>query len=272
MGNSMFFPRISLSDIEHLREVSPKRRRFSDNPVVYQRRDGRYIASTLFPSINRLFVDETGLSTKEGPYGPFRFLDGSKEIDPAMRWQQERSDLIFLRDMLNCSVALDFNLRAAAEYTNLGSAEHAAKQGRIMKAVEFLCGRCANAIATLSVYRHCDVLCAMPPSPDKKWDLPTEIAALVSTRIGIPNVSDQVRFTKTKKSIKALTLDEKWHALEEGQLIVGSGIRGKRIALIDDKYQSGTTAQFTASKLFDAGATEVNGLFVVKTWRDTDNT
>jgi predicted amidophosphoribosyltransferase len=41
--------------------------------------------------------------------------------------------------------------------------------------------------------------------------------------------------------------------------------------LIDDKYQSGTTAQFVASHLYQAGAAEVCGLFCIKTWRDTDN-
>lgn len=268
----MFLHRISLSDIEHLREVSPRRRRFSDNPVVYQRKDGRYIASPLFLSINQLFVDETGLATTEGPYGPYRYLDNSGEIERALDWQQKRSNLIFLRDMLNCSVALDFNLRTAAEYTNLGLAERDAKQRRIIKAIEFLCERCANAVNALSLYRKSNVLCAVPPSPDKIWDLPTEIAASASKQIGIPNVSDQVRFTKVKKSIKTLSLAEKWHALEEGALAVGNGVSGKKVVMIDDKYQSGTTAQFVASKLFEAGASEVNGLFLLKTWRDTDNT
>ena len=73
--------------------------------------------------------------------------------------------------------------------------------------------------------------------------------------------------------MKALPLAEKWAALEaaglKGERQV---VAGRRVILLDDKYQSGTTAQFAAAKLQEAGAQEVLGLACVKTWRDTDNT
>lgn len=55
-------------------------------------------------------------------------------------------------------------------------------------------------------------------------------------------------------------------------LTAGPSVIGKRVILFDDKYQSGMTLQFVASKLLEAGATDVYGLCAVKTWRDTDNT
>ena len=72
--------------------------------------------------------------------------------------------------------------------------------------------------------------------------------------------------------MKALSLDKKWKALEAASLQVGKQVNRKKVILIDDKYQSGTTAQFVAAKLYEAGAQVVYGLFCVKTWRDTDNT
>jgi predicted amidophosphoribosyltransferase len=43
------------------------------------------------------------------------------------------------------------------------------------------------------------------------------------------------------------------------------------VILIDDKYQSGTTMQFVAMKLQEAGARYIFGISLVKTLRDTDN-
>jgi len=60
--------------------------------------------------------------------------------------------------------------------------------------------------------------------------------------------------------------------LENAALKASAAFKGRKVILLDDKYQSGTTAQFVASQLYDAGASEVQGLFCVKTWRDTDYT
>jgi predicted amidophosphoribosyltransferase len=115
------------------------------------------------------------------------------------------------------------------------------------------------------------VICAVPPSPDKEWDLPTEIVRLVSEKTDKPNISALVQFGAPKKSIKVTSLAQKWATLEAAELSVNTNLTGSRVILIDDKYQSGTTAQFVASRLYGADADEVNGLFCVKTWRDTDN-
>ena len=43
------------------------------------------------------------------------------------------------------------------------------------------------------------------------------------------------------------------------------------IILLDDIYQSGTTIQFVAMKLIEAGAKRIFGLTTVKARRNTDN-
>lgn len=266
-------PSITLSNVETTRALTPKRFRFSEFACVREHKDGQqHIVGLKFPSLKRLFLAETGISTYDGPYGPFRFLTDKKQIDVALEWQERYSSLIFLRDNLHCSVAIDFNLAGPGVYTKLGQAEHDAKASRKFTAVKELTSASADTIQKILFYRECDAICAVPPAPGKDWDLPTELTKYVAAKTEKENLSPSVKFLKKKESVKLLSLDEKWKALENAGLRVGSGFRGKRVILLDDKYQSGTTAQFVASRLYEAGAAEVNGLFCVKTWRDTDNT
>lgn len=265
-------PGFDLEDVEKVRAMSPKRFRFSDNAAVRNHEArGHYVVGLKFPSLSRLFELETGISTLNGPYGPYKFLTDPDQIEAALAWQEKYRTLIFLRDNLDCSVALDLNLAAAAVYTELGQAEHDAKTSKDAVAIAKLCSQSASAIKRLSSYTDCDVVCAVPPSPDKEWDLPTEIAKRVSGIVGKADMSTQVKFKNKKQSVKTLALADKWKALKAADLAVSTNVNGKRVILLDDKYQSGTTAQFVASKLFEAGAKEVHGLFCVKTWRDTDN-
>ena len=225
-----------------------------------------------FPSIAKLFERKTGIGTINGVYGPYCYLTDEKQIKMALDWQKDRENLIFLRDNLDCSVALDYNLAAAGVYTTLGLTEHNAKASGDNRATETLCAACLPVINCLSPYREADAICAIPPAPGKSWDLPTEIANRMAVACGKPDISSAIKFTSRKDSVKALPLDEKWKALEAAGLQVEkAAVNGKKIILVDDKYQSGTTAQFIASKLYAAGAPEVQGLFCVKTWRDTDN-
>lgn len=177
-----------------------------------------------------------------------------------------------MRDNLDCSVAIDFNLASPGIYTKLGQAEHDAKASRKFTAIKELTSASAGTIEKVLFYRECDAICPVPPAPGKDWDLPTELAKYLATKTGKENLSPSAKFSKQKESVKSLSLDDKWKALENAGLRVGPDFKGKKVILLDDKYQSGTTAQFVASRLYEAGAAEVNGLFCVKTWRDTDNT
>ncbi|MBF0334071.1 MAG: nickel-dependent hydrogenase large subunit, partial [Alphaproteobacteria bacterium] len=56
-----------------------------------------------------------------------------------------------------------------------------------------------------------------------------------------------------------------------GLTMVPSLTGAPAVILIDDKYQSGVTLQYVASRLYQAGARRVYGLCAVKTMRDTDN-
>ncbi len=262
---------ITLQRLEQLRTLTPRRRRFSDNPTICEQEDGTCSISFVFTSVDRLFRHDTQIRTIDGPYSHYLKLSDLKVIGRAVKWHDRHKRFIFLRDFLDCSIALDFNFAERGRYTELGLAEYNAKYARHGPSIEALVKACVRAISEISLYRESDVICSVPPSPEKEWDLPTEIAQLVSERTGKPDISALLRFRATKKSIKATSLEGKWEALGAATLYVDQSVSGKRVILLDDKYQSGTTAQFMASKLYDAGVTEVNGLFCIKTWRDTDN-
>jgi predicted amidophosphoribosyltransferase len=234
--------------------------------------DGSYSLSFKFDAVARLFQEETGLDTRGGRFGPWCSFKDEKQIEIARDWKARRNNLVFLRDNLDLSVALDLNFASDGEYTPLGLAEHRAKQRNDEAAVETLCSALLVQIHDLSPFRAADAICAVPPAPSKSWDLPTELVTRIAPACGKDNLSGAAKFTKEKESIKAISLEEKWKALESADLCVDSAIKGRKVILIDDKYQSGTTAQFIAAKLYEAGAQRVLGLYCVKTWRNTDNT
>jgi hypothetical protein len=263
---------ITLEDVERHRRESPKRCRFLDHNVIRERPDETYIVSTKFHSVTQMFEAETGITTREGPYGPYAYLSDKDQIEAALTWQESRCALIFLRDALDCSLALDLNLREPGVYTDIGLAEHNAKVNGNQEAITYLAGKCFSIISALGLYKDCTAVCAVPPSPNKTWDLPTEIVRQVATKSQKANIWSMVRFQKIKQRIKSAALSDRWGALDAAESEGNKAVSGHRVIVIDDKYQSGTTIQFVASKLFHAGTAEVLGLSCVKTWRDTDNT
>lgn len=232
--------------------------------------NGQHSIGTIFPCIDRMFEEETHIFTRAGQYGPYAYLNDPSEIKRATDWQNERRHLVFLRDTLTFSVAIDFNLESPGVYTPLGQAEHDAKANQDAKSVATIAASVSDTIRLLRPYDRVPLICAVPPCPSKAWDLPSAVVTKVATSTGKTVLTD-VAFSKKKQSVKSLAVDDKWDALDAADLKVGSGVSGKRVILFDDKYQSGMTLQYVASKLLEAGAADVYGLCAVKTWRDTDN-
>ena len=205
----------------------------------------------------------------------WRGIPSEEEFDEINAWIKQQGARVFLRDCLYASIAMSHNFTDAdekGERTEIGELEYRAKQHHDMAAVEALAEHCISTIMDIPLYRDADLVCATPPRPDKGFDLPSQVVSIVSDRLGKDDVTGYFNFGAEKKSVKSATLDEKWAAWEEAQMTFdGIDITDKKIILIDDKYQSGTTIQYIAMKLQEAGAYQVYGLSMVKTMRDTDN-
>ena len=201
----------------------------------------------------------------------WRSISSEEEFEKIRSWVNEQGKRVFLRDCLYTSIALSHNFVDKENRTEIGELEYLAKQKKDPDAVEKLAKCCAKSIKDIPIYDKADMICAIPPNPGKCFDLPSQIAVKVSEMVDKENITDKFVFGAKKGDVKSESVDEKWNAWSDAALEFSDDLTDKKIILIDDKYQSGTTIQFVAMKLQEAGAHHVLGLCIVKTMSDTDN-
>lgn len=260
----------------------PRRRCFANNSGIQKRKANGTTSFSipLIESAKKVFEKQTNLdlffSRKFNNY--WRALNTSEELVKVEEWEKSQGSLIYLRDCLELSVAINTNLKdnTSGQYTEIGQLEHDGKINQDQAAIKKIAATVSSVINFLPFYQDADLICSVPPRPDKDFDLPSSVTAVVSTLVNKQNITDCFVFNGTKSSVKATSFDEKWQVWEDAQVSFqnsdGCNLNGKTIILIDDKYQSGITIQYIAMKLQQAGARKVYGLCFVKTLRDTDNT
>jgi hypothetical protein len=277
-------PPITKVDVEYRRGFEPRRIAFaythSDQPKRTDREGVSYVGSFSVPfleSVGTIFTVDTGLrlfpSKVSG--GFWHSIRSEQDFEKIEKWVKSQGTRIFLRDCLDISIALDQNLtdNVSGQYTVLGKLESAAKNEPDEDTLSALMGHYCTAITNLPGYRDAKYIAAVPPRPDKLYDLPFTLAQRIANRLGLENLTLNFNFQNTKGTVKALSVSEKWGAWEQSGLTLARKLDGNpSVILIDDKYQSGITIQFVASRLRAAGAGQIFGLCAVKTLRDTDNT
>ena len=204
----------------------------------------------------------------------WKIIRDEAEFDEIDAWLKHQGSRVFLHDCLYTSVALSPNFKHANrdERTRIGALEYHAKWHSDLGATRELAEHCVNTIEDLPRYATADFVCAVPPTPGKGLGLPFKVAKIVGDSLGKDNITGNFHFRAEKKSLADIRLDDRWPALDEAQLSFdGVDVSGKRIILIDDMYQSGTTMQYSAMKLQEAGAYQVCGLCMVKSRGDRDN-
>jgi len=275
-------PTITKKHLTILQSVQPRRISFAYTHKEQPKFDpGKgYVGSFSVPyyeSIGRIFEEETGQELFTGRnFGNYwRSIKSDSEFSTIYEWVRRQGTRIFLRDRLDLSIALDQNRvdPDSKERTELGEWESRAKHRQEEDAITGLCEALCMAIRDLPFYRDCRFLAAVPAPSDKGFHLPAELAERITAKLDLVNLTDHFRFQGAKRSIKNLGVAEKWDAWEETglQFDAPEEYKGEPVILIDDKYQSGVTLQFVASRLLEAGVGEVYGLCAVKTLRDTDN-
>ncbi|WP_337997668.1 hypothetical protein [Oleispirillum naphthae] len=269
---------ITKADVESLRGTGVHRICFAHQHAKEPKRaDPPNIGFFNVPFLNSVgFIlgEETDLELFKGKYGYFRSIQSESEFRTIDTWCRGQGTRIFLRDCLDLSIALDQNLvdNESGTYTHLGALEARAKNAPDEAALSELTDIIADQIRSLPGYRNAPFIAAVPPKPGKTYDLPSVLAARVTASLGKEDLTPRFSFKEKKGTVKQLPVDQKWEAWESTGLELSPPIKGGAVILVDDKYQSGTTLQFVASKLINAGADKVFGLCIVKTLRDTDNT
>lgn len=235
--------------------------------------------SPFLETVGALFQAETGLSLKRDNFGRYWIsIRTEHDFERIEAWCHRHEALVFIRSRMSLCVAMSMhqtldNNSGAWQRTELGELEYRAKFGQDRGAMDVLLERLVEFRNRLPYYRDSEktVVCAVPPLPDKKFDLPSWLAAALGQHQGLTDVTEGVRWRGEKRSLKELPLEQKWAALEAVDLDVSYDLSGSRVILIDDLYQSGITMHFVASRLLEAGAEHVFGLSIVKSVRNRDN-
>ena len=283
MVKGSLIQKITKNAVEALGDGRARRFSFAYEPHNKQpeRRETSYDQVGVFrvpfcDTVESLFSEEARLNLNKGNDNPpncYRYIEDDDEFGRIQKWVRAQGTRVFIRDCLDLSIALDFNHPGnVKDYTRFGKAEHDAKHELHARSVTRLTAGFVEAIRSLPFYRDAGLICAVPAHPSKSYDLPRTLAAKIFEQLELEDITSQFAFKRRKKSAKDAEVGQKWDVWENCGLSFDKPLGDQPVILIDDKYQSGVSIQYVASKLYDAGASEVYGLCAVKTLRNTDNT
>lgn len=172
---------------------------------------------------------------------------------------------------LDEAYALDFNFQAEVfplTYTEIGSLEHLAKEQQNPAALAKLTARLVEVVRLHPTFSRAELVMPMPPRPSKNFHLPVRLAEGISAELGLPICPKLTKAEHPK--LRLLPLSQKLQVLE-GAFSLEGAVEGKSILIVDDLYQSGSSAWSLAKFLKSQGAKQVYAITCVKSWRDTDN-
>ena len=185
-----------------------------------------------------------------------------------------------IRDCLALSFALDFGLKDGNpdnSPTRIGELRSKAKPynspptKETYQAADELAQKCLNFLEEIICYSGASAVVAVPPRPNKPFDLPSYLAQRIATHWRRENSCDHIKTIRPRPEMKNVDISQKLKNLENTIEIDPNAFKNKIILLVDDLYQSGVTMNYTAMKLLEAGAQKVFGLACEKTCTNDDN-
>jgi len=207
---------------------------------------------------------------------------GARRLSQARHWLETVGRYVAVRDWLDQCFALDYD-RALGQgdsfRTEVGQLRFRAKPlsdratPAVRAAAELLVERCLGFLGEMGSYAGAEAVAAAPPAKrGRPWHLPQFLARRIAAERGLEDLSGAIRTVRDRPSTKYRPLAEKLRNITGSVEIDAPAFRHRRVLLIDDIYQSGTTLNYVAKLLYDAGAPAVYGLICEKTSRDDDNT
>lgn len=203
--------------------------------------------------------------------GYYRVVSDDQEFSEISQWLTENADVVFIRSLFSTAVAACEHYVTSEKRSRIGDLEHSAKYEQNSAATSELVEVLERIYRRMHAGRRIDVLASIPPSTPGQQSLPNLLTARLAERLGVPDLTGNLRWNGPKPSIKELSVDEKWAALDGVGLTVDDVFAGKNVLLIDDMYQSGSTAHFVGGAIRAVGANDLHLLAVSKGRRDTDN-
>ena len=134
------------------------------------------------------------------------------------------------------------------------------------RAAEELARECLAFVRRHPTLRRADLILPIPPSVDRGvYSLPSYIAARLSAETGMEAREDRLWRTADAPPMKGLYGEAKRMAAE-GLFEADSRLAGLKVLLVDDICREGVTISVAGQAVRDAGAREVYGLTLTKTW------
>lgn len=235
--------------------------------ALWKTEDGEDMITVPFgDSIDMLLKEQTGVSLRKANSGKYYQKLSGEECEKVKAFVAENSDVVFLRDLLDVSVALSLNFEDDCEtHTPIGELEGNAKYDNSEEDKEKLAAEVDAFIGRNALYANADCVCAVPPTSDEEDNLPNNIVGRL-TKFNGTNISNNVRWTSKSVSLKNADGADKLEMLKHSgfEIDEGTDLKGKTVVLVDDLYMSGITLQYVAMKLKEAGAAKIYGLCFVK--------
>lgn len=235
--------------------------------AIWKTNDGVDMFTVPFgDSIGTLLKEKTGVALKKSSKGKYYSKLSPEELEKVSSFIRLNSDVVFLRDLLDVSVALSLNYEDDCEtHTTVGLLEKNAKYANNEQDIEKLAALVDEYINNNPLFKNADCICAVPSTNVGEENLPNKILGRLTQFSGI-NISGGLEWTSKTESLKDAAGTDKLEILKQSGFRISEDVdvKGKNVVLVDDLYMSGTTLQYIAMKLKEAGAAKVYGLCFVK--------
>ncbi len=275
---------ISQQEFNNLHQLTPKRIYFMDSTVSYLKRDNDsgYYGKLNFPfkeTIQKIFEKETNFKLFDNKNDLFNktsvwlSIKDKSNFDTIEEWINAQNTTVFIRSLLLLCIALDVNVDFDNKVkTNIGVLEDKGKRNQNKEAIDALVDLLYRKIKDNVFYQNASYIAAVPANKNEKFNLPTLLAKKVAEKLNCQDITDYFVYQNLKQPLKSTKISDKWQELEQANLrFEQRNLKIKDVILLDDKYQSGTTLHYVASKLQQVGFNTIYGLVVIKTMRDDDN-
>ena len=214
------------------------------------------------------------------------FLNGTEGDQEApaevTQWVDTVGNPVAMKDFLAISFALDYDREGgdpSRPQTEIGALRAQAKPYGVktatmqtIAAADKLVDRCVEFLGAMTCYKSANCIVAMPPSdPSKQYNLPKYLAKRISEATGLENLTEHLHTIEPRNSIKGVAVSSKLDTLLGTIAVAKDVFKGKRVILVDDLYQSGTSMNYCGLLLLRSGARKLFGLACEKTCRNDDN-
>ena len=212
-----------------------------------------------------------------GGIGGFLLKDSC--LPEAKRRIENMGAFIGIRDCLAMSFALDFTHQGGPDtpnadlYQTLIATDPAqgTSVGERMRHARQLVDQLGVFIQRMNCYEAAQIVTAVPSkNPATDFHLPVWLADQLAGRLNMEQGADKVKTVCLRQSMRNTGAPDRLEHLKGTIDVDSTAFHDKIVLIVDDVYQSGTSMNYLAYLLQQAGARAMFGLSCIKTLTNTD--